>query len=163
MYNDSMEPGKTSHFPVTFDLVILYELFTGILESATGLGLIIFKEEIQEFYVNLRDTGFLDSYHRFFTDLLSRLIPFVVDHHIFIGIFLVCLGLGKLVSGVGLMYRQLWAEHLLIGLLLVFLPLDFFELLRHPSLVKIMFILTNLLIVLYLTRDRFLKKLFRKS
>jgi uncharacterized membrane protein (DUF2068 family) len=54
------------------------------------------------------------------------------------------------VEGVGLLMEQAWAEYLTLVLSLMFLPWEFYELIRRPSLWRLGIIGINLAIVVYL-------------
>lgn len=66
-----------------------------------------------------------------------------------------------IVEGTGLLLEQTWAEYLTLGLSLLFLPWEFYELIRKPSTWRLGIIGINLAIVAYLLwflRDRRAKK-----
>jgi uncharacterized membrane protein (DUF2068 family) len=54
------------------------------------------------------------------------------------------------VEGVGLLMEQTWAEYLTLVLSLMFLPWEFYELVRRPSTWRLGIIAINLAIVIYL-------------
>ena len=55
------------------------------------------------------------------------------------------------IEGVGLWLERAWAEYLSLVATAVFLPIEFYELLKHSSLMKGIVLVLNLAIVLYLT------------
>ena len=58
----------------------------------------------------------------------------------------------ELVEGVGLFYRKRWAEWLTVVATSLLVPLEVYELGRHPSLLKAGGITVNIVIVVYLYR-----------
>jgi uncharacterized membrane protein (DUF2068 family) len=54
------------------------------------------------------------------------------------------------VEGVGLLLEQTWAEYLTLILSLSFLPLEFYEIVRRPTMWRMGIIATNIAIVVYL-------------
>jgi uncharacterized membrane protein (DUF2068 family) len=58
----------------------------------------------------------------------------------------------EVTEGVGLFYRKRWAEWLTVVATSLLVPLEVFELVRHPSALKAGGIAVNVLIVLYLVR-----------
>jgi uncharacterized membrane protein (DUF2068 family) len=58
----------------------------------------------------------------------------------------------EIVEGVGLWLDLLWAEYLTVIATSLLVPLEVYELVRKPSLLKAAGILVNVLIVLYLAR-----------
>jgi uncharacterized membrane protein (DUF2068 family) len=61
-------------------------------------------------------------------------------------------GVLEVTEGVGLFYKQRWAEWLTVIATSLLVPLEVYELVRHPSLLKAGGIVVNLLIVAYLVR-----------
>jgi uncharacterized membrane protein (DUF2068 family) len=55
-----------------------------------------------------------------------------------------------LVEGVGLCLRKRWAEYLTIGITSSLLPLEFYEIYRELTLLRVVIALINILIVVYL-------------
>jgi uncharacterized membrane protein (DUF2068 family) len=54
------------------------------------------------------------------------------------------------IEGTGLVLEKAWAEYVTLTITACFLPLEFFELFRHITLVKVVLILLNVLLVFYL-------------
>jgi uncharacterized membrane protein (DUF2068 family) len=54
------------------------------------------------------------------------------------------------IEGTGLVLEKTWAEYFTLILTASFLPWEFFEILRHPTWVKAVLILVNVLVVAYL-------------
>ena len=67
---------------------------------------------------------------------------------------LIALGYGILegVEGGGLLLKRRWAEYLTVWATAVFIPLELWEISRHPSLLKIGGLIVNVAIVVYLAR-----------
>src|SRR5947199_9680274 len=65
---------------------------------------------------------------------------------------IVAIGYGvlELVEGTGLWLDQLWAEYLTVGATSLLIPVEVYELLRHPSLWKALGLAVNVAIVVYL-------------
>jgi uncharacterized membrane protein (DUF2068 family) len=57
-----------------------------------------------------------------------------------------------LVEGIGLMLRKMWAEVLTVLVTTSFIPLEIYELVEHRSWAKVIVIIVNVLVVLYLLR-----------
>jgi uncharacterized membrane protein (DUF2068 family) len=58
----------------------------------------------------------------------------------------------EIVEGVGLFYRKRWAEWLTVVATSLLVPLEIYELVRHPSPLKAIGIAVNIAIVAYLVR-----------
>ena len=61
-------------------------------------------------------------------------------------------GVLELVEGVGLFYRRRWAEWLTVVATSLLIPLELYEVVRSPSLLKAGGIAVNVVIVIYLYR-----------
>lgn len=55
-----------------------------------------------------------------------------------------------LIEGTGLVLEKVWAEYVTLIVSIAFLPVEFYELIRHMTLFKIGLVLANVVIVLYL-------------
>src|SRR5450432_87033 len=56
-------------------------------------------------------------------------------------------------EGIGLLTAQHWAEYMTAGVTASFLPLEAYELIVHPSVVKAIVILVNVVVVVYLVLE----------
>ncbi len=68
-----------------------------------------------------------------------------------------------LVEGMGLLLKKSWAEYLTLFVTISFLPIEFYELAQHASVLKMGLIALNILIVIYLAVRLHAKKKERKS
>jgi uncharacterized membrane protein (DUF2068 family) len=58
-----------------------------------------------------------------------------------------------LTEGIGLATRQRWAEYLTIISTASFIPLEIYEVSKHPSIGKVVLVLANIAIVIYLVYE----------
>lgn len=144
-------------------LVPIYEIITGLFESTIGIGLMLYEQKMFRLYIELRYSGFFGSYHDLVISLTEKFIPYILSHRLFVGVFLVLIGIIKIISAFGLIYKKHWANSLLTGLLVIFLPFDIAGIVHHPSALKILFFLINLLLILYLTTPKTINSLRKKS
>ncbi len=56
-------------------------------------------------------------------------------------------------EGVGLLLAKPWAEYMTTIVTLSFLPIEVYELIKHPSVVKALVLLINLAVVIYLVLE----------
>ena len=89
--------------------------------------------------------------HAHFVELLLVKVA-GIDHHT-----IRRLGLGTLVyaavfgtEGVGLLLGKTWAEYMTTGVTISFLPIEAYEMIMHPSVVKGLVTAANIAIVVYL-------------
>ena len=139
---------KENNYPI-----IIYELITGIFEGISGVGLVIYQDELMGVYQKLRFQGWFDGDHEVIDLLFNSAISFLLSHSLYIGLYLLLLGVVKLLSAYGLYKRQLWGKHLLVGLMAVLIPIDFIGLVTHFELYKLAFLLINIAIVLILVNE----------
>jgi len=57
-----------------------------------------------------------------------------------------------IIEGLGLLFRKMWAEVMTVLVTISFIPLEIYELVEHPSWVKVAVTVTNGVVVLYLLR-----------
>lgn len=131
-------------------IIIIYELLLGLFESVIGAGLFFFGKDLLNFYNQLAVTELLEDPHDLFVNLTEGLIPKLFEHHIYIAILLLAFGVVKITSGMGLLYKREWGKHLLIGLLVILIPVDSYDLIKQVSLFKIAYLLIDVVIALYL-------------
>jgi uncharacterized membrane protein (DUF2068 family) len=92
----------------------------------------------------------LDPDHGFVHHLIVRVGALDRNQITLIGAGAIAYGLLELVEGVGLWLDQLWAEYLTVIATSLLIPLEVYELVRKPSLLKAGGIVVNLAIVGYL-------------
>jgi uncharacterized membrane protein (DUF2068 family) len=127
------------------------KLVEAILCILLGIGAIklLHKDLVDE--VTRIITGLrLDPEGRFVNLILDKVA--LIDPHrlkqISVGIFAyACL---HTLEGTGLVLRKVWAEYVTLILTASFLPWEIFEIIRHVTWIKIVLLLINVLVVLYL-------------
>ncbi|MBW4027128.1 DUF2127 domain-containing protein [Acidipila rosea] len=127
------------------------KLLKGLLFILLGFGAL---KLLHKDIVDLLTRWFIDM--RFdpesrFINLLLDKAALIDDHRlkqISFGIF--CYAALDLVEGTGLALEKTWAEYLTLILTASFLPWEFFEIIRHFTWVKVVLVLINVLVVLYL-------------
>ncbi len=132
-------------------LIIGYEFALGLIETLLGLGIVFFGKAVIAQYQTLRDSEFLNEGHDLLVDLLQKVIPYVSDHRVYVSVLLLALGLVKIASSIGLWMGKKWGKHLMIGLLVVLIPFDVVGILKHPKLLELIYLLIDVLIILFMT------------
>lgn len=118
----------------------------------------------------LLGVGALRLLHKDLVDLMTRLIiglRFDPEGHLVnlvlekvaminphrlreISIAIFCYAALDIIEGVGLAMEKMWAEYLTLVLTASFLPWELFEIIRHITVLKIILIVLNTLVVVYL-------------
>jgi uncharacterized membrane protein (DUF2068 family) len=83
--------------------------------------------------------------------LINRVAALTPRQLLLIGLVAAGYGALELVEGVGLWRRYRWAEYLTVVATAVFIPVEVWEIIHRPSLLKIGGLLVNVAIVVYLT------------
>jgi uncharacterized membrane protein (DUF2068 family) len=94
----------------------------------------------------------LDPHRHFIRHWIDKLGNLKAHQIKLFGLAALGYGVLELIEGVGLWYRQLWAEWLTVVATSLLIPFELYELARHPSALKAAGLLVNVLIVLYLLR-----------
>jgi len=92
--------------------------------------------------------------HHGFSQLLGKLGSFDHDTARMLAVASLCYGAVFVVEGVGLLYRRRWAEWLTVIVTASFIPIEIYELAHHFSAGKIVTLIVNLAIVVYLVARR---------
>lgn len=130
----------------------------GAMKLLKGVGLVVLgvgvlslqhrdaAEAVRQWLEFLR----FDSHARLVEELIAKIGG--IDHHT-----MRKLGIGTLVyaavfgtEGVGLLLGQTWAEYMTTLVTISFLPIEGYELITHPSLMKALVTVANIAIVIYL-------------
>ena len=94
----------------------------------------------------------LDPQRPFIRHLVARLGRLGRHEVTLFGAAAIGYGLLELVEGAGLLYRKRWAEWLTVVATSLLVPVELYELVRHPSWLKAAGIAVNIVIVAYLYR-----------
>ena len=94
----------------------------------------------------------LDPQRPFIRHLIDRLGRLSRHQVSLFGVAAIAYGVLEVVEGGGLFYRKRWAEWLTVIATSLLIPLEVFELVRHPSWLKAGGIAVNVAIVVYLVR-----------
>ena len=137
--------------PATLLLIALFKLFKGMLLVIVGIG--AFKllhhdtAETLNHWVNVLR---VDPDNRYIHGLLSKIVSASPKQlrAASAGTFIYAALL--LTEGVGLLLRKLWAEYFTIITTAGLIPLEVYELVKHPSVAKTVILIVNAAIVLYL-------------
>jgi len=132
-------------------LIAVFKLSKGILLVAAAIGVLgLLHKDVGEVVEHWIDVLRVDPDNRFIHSVLTKVWS-VNDRtlrEISAGTF--CYAALFITEGTGLLLHKRWAKYLTIIVTGSFLPLEIYELLRHPGAVKAILILLNAAIVAYL-------------
>jgi len=132
-------------------LIAIFKLIKGVLLVATGIGALrLLHKDVAAVAEHWIDVLRVDPDNRYVQALLVKLVN-VNDRALeelsagtlfYAAVFLT--------EGTGLLFRKRWAEYFTVIVTGSFIPLEAYELLRHPGTAKAFVILLNLAIIAYL-------------
>lgn len=132
-------------------MIGVLKLLKSIALFVTGVGLLslLHRDAAQTLRTWVELIG-LDAHAHLIEGLLAKVSG--ISHHTMrnlgVGTLLYALVFGT--EGVGLLLWRAWAEYLTTAVTISFLPIEGYELFRHPGVVKGLVILVNAAIVAYL-------------
>lgn len=132
-------------------LIGMFKLLKGLLFVLLGIGALklIHKDIVDVLTRWLIDRHF-DPESKFVNLVLDKAA--LIDAHRLrqISVAIFCYAGLDFVEGTGLILEKTWAEFLTLILTASFLPWELFEILRHPTWVKAVLTLVNVIVVVYL-------------
>jgi uncharacterized membrane protein (DUF2068 family) len=143
-------PGTKSHSRGLL-LIAAFKLFKGIALIAVGIGALhLLHKDVATVVDHWTNAFRVDPHNRFIHWLLAK-VPLVDDKKlkelsigtfIYAGVFLT--------EGTGLALRKRWAEYFTIITTGSFLPLELYEIIHHVTAAKIVALVINIAVVVYL-------------
>ena len=137
--------------PTTILLIALFKLIKGLLLVAVGLGALkLLHSDVTETVGHWVNILRVDPDNRFIHRLLARITQVSPKQlrEASVGTFIYAALL--LTEGTGLLLRKRWAEYFTIITTAGLIPLEVYELAKHVTPVKIVVLLLNVAIVVYL-------------
>ncbi len=134
--------------------IVAYKFLFGLIEFLSGVGIATFGKNILSIYRLYVRQELMEEPHDLLIRFSEKVVPHILTHNGFILVYLILLGAAKMAGAVGLMYKQMWGVDLLIVLTVLLFPFQFITILFHPSFFNIFYLLTGLLIALYLVNFR---------
>jgi uncharacterized membrane protein (DUF2068 family) len=143
-------PSEVSH-DRWIRLIAILKLAKAGLLLATGLGVLKLLHhdvaEVVDRWINLLQ---LDPDNQHIQRLLTR-VWFIDDRELKeIGAGSFAYAALFLTEGIGLLLRRRWAQYFTVIVTASFLPLEFYEVIRGPSVLKTILIVSNVAILVYL-------------
>lgn len=132
----------------------ILKLLKAVLFVLIGIGAIhlMHKDVVDLFARMLSDLNF-DPESRFVNVLLDKVAQ-LNDHRLrLISAAIFSYAVVDVVEGMGLLLERTWAEYLTIFVTASFLPWEMFEVIRHPTWIKVALFLGNAAVVAYLVFD----------
>ena len=128
-----------------------FKLLKGLLFVLLGIGALkLLHRDIVDLLTRWVIDMHFDPESKFVNLLLDKAA--MIDAHRLkqISIAIFCYAGLDFIEGTGLVLEKTWAEYFTLILTASFLPWEFYEILRHPTWVKVVLTLVNVLVVAYL-------------
>jgi uncharacterized membrane protein (DUF2068 family) len=139
-------------------VIVAWKLLKGALLLVVAIGAFTFiHKDVHERAVNLVTWLHLDPTSHRLAPVLDKLGKFETPLLKFeVGTGALVFAAFIFVEGYGLWRRRVWAEVLTIAATSLLIPVEVYEICKHPSVGKVLTLLVNFLIVLYLARHHYL-------
>ena len=134
-------------------LIALYKSALAMLFALVGVGALrLLHKDVSDVLDGIREALHFSPE--------SRLVNFILDHASLvddpmlrrIGLIAFSYAAISLAEGVGLYLEKAWGEYLTIVITASFLPSETFEVIRHITWVRVILLVVNLLVLLYLLK-----------
>jgi uncharacterized membrane protein len=134
--------------------ILVYKFMLGIIEFLAGLAIALFGTKIYTVYQTSLIKELSEDPHDLLARISENFVPNVLTHSTYIVVYLIVLGLAKILGAIGLIYKQNWGVDLLVGLTILMAPFQIVNLIMHPNLFDLIYLIIGLLIALYLIEFR---------
>jgi uncharacterized membrane protein (DUF2068 family) len=143
-----MTEGPTSRWII---LIGAFKIVKGLLLVATGIGALrLLHKDVAQVIAHWIEVLRVDPDNRYIHALLTRALNISDRTLKEISAGTLTYAALFLTEGGGLLFRKRWAEYFTIIVTTSLLPIELYELIRHPTVAKTVVILVNLAIVAYL-------------
>ena len=142
--------GSTSRWIL---LIGAFKIVKGLLLVATGIGALrLLHKDVAQVIAHWIEVLRVDPDNRYIHALLTRALNISDRTLKEISAGTLTYAALFLTEGGGLLFRKRWAEYFTIIVTTSLLPIELYELIRHPTVAKTVVIFVNLAIVAYLAR-----------
>ncbi|MBW4622326.1 MAG: DUF2127 domain-containing protein [Cyanosarcina radialis HA8281-LM2] len=145
--------------PVALVAIVVYKSFVASLMAVTAIALLLDLKNHQSLKY-FSESYVLESKHLVIDWLLDKILNLSPKTLEFSGLAAALYAVITTVEAVGLWYKKIWAEILVIAVVGISIPFEVLELVRGISILKLLIFLINLAVLWYLI-DRFFKVIKR--
>lgn len=131
--------------------IAIFKLSKTVFFFSLGLGIVhLMHKDVGEVVLRLATSLRFDPEGSFVTLLMSKVDAVDAHRLLQLGVASFAYSAVTLVEGTGLLLEKVWAEYFTLGLTLLFLPWEFYELVREATPVRVCLLITNLAVLGYL-------------
>jgi uncharacterized membrane protein (DUF2068 family) len=154
MAQNANSPTSKKRAPTLY-FIIGVKFLKGTMALLLALGVFSLRDkDLPELFQKLLEFLHFDPEKKFFADLADRVAEVTPANLKWVTLGAVVYGCFMLLQAVGLVFRVGWVVWLVIGESAFFIPVEIFELVHRPSLVKFVILAVNVFIVWYLFANR---------
>ncbi len=132
--------------------IIVYKFILGAIEAILGVGILVYGNKILALYQQYRTRELLEDPRDLFVNITDKVVPYLSKNIRLVVLILIVLGIIKIVGSIALLKKKHWGLDLLVGLTFIILPFQTVDLLLHPAVSKIIFLILDALIAFYLVQ-----------
>jgi uncharacterized membrane protein len=151
IFRNEEEIEKEFHVSV---YIIVYKFALGLAESLMGVAVALFGRRLYLLYETRLIRELSEDPHDLLARVSESFVPHLLTHNTYIVIYLMLLGIAKMLGAIGLIFKQNWGVDLLVGLTILMAPFQIVNLVVHPSWFDFLYFAVGLLIALYLVEFR---------
>jgi len=135
-------------------LIAGFKLLKGLLLLIVGLGLFkLVHAEIATLFSRLLEALHLNTDSRVLHALVLKVDPLQPETMLVMSLVSITYALLLLVEGVGLWFERAWAGYLTVISTSLFLPFELYEVIKRVTAARVIVLLLNFAIVVYLIRQ----------
>jgi uncharacterized membrane protein (DUF2068 family) len=147
-------PPRHEHHAAVIRLIAVFKLFKAIMLLLLGLGALhLIHHDLQEFARNVIRHIHGDPYGDRFRALIGSLANVSDNRLRVLGVASFSYSGMYFVEGIGLLLTMRWAEWMAVFTTSGFIPLEIYEAIKHPHLIRLTVLLLNIAMVVYLIRE----------
>jgi uncharacterized membrane protein (DUF2068 family) len=130
-------------------LIALFKLVKAAMLIALGLGALTLRHDGSWLSVWIHALS-ADPHGKYVSELLAKVTSYSAGTLVLMGVGSMVYAGVFLVEGFGLLARKSWAESLTSIITASLIPLEIYELIEHPTIAKVLVIIVNVAVVIYL-------------
>jgi uncharacterized membrane protein (DUF2068 family) len=146
--------GPVNRAPTLY-AIIVFKILKGLLFATLAVTAYVLSDNnLPDEYKQLLHWLRFNPERKFWTDIAAQVATITEPKMVHAAVGTLIYSLFSLVEGIGLMFRISWAGWLSIGESSFFIPIELFELVKHPGLPLLGILVLNVFFVWYLFRNR---------
>lgn len=140
-------------------LIIIWKAFKAVVLFAAGIGAFaLVHRDVQAVATDFVEWLGIDAGHPYVEKALRRIAGLTPQRITLIGIGAIIYSCVLTAQAWGLHQRKVWAEWLTVGLTSALIPVEVYEIVHRASVGKVIALIVNIAVVMYLLRHRWLFK-----